>query len=103
RLLQMRGAADAQRALARHGLDLRHFLAQLAKLLHAVVLPQRNLEARPEKLLGRRLLVVRELLVAQTANLFKFHNFLAPGSQLPALSHKTSLPESFHSTHQAES
>src|SRR5580692_1990689 len=67
------GAANPQRALPRYRLDLGDLFAQLAELLHSIVLPQRYLEAQPEQLLGRRLLVVRELFVAQVTNLFQFH------------------------------
>ena len=64
-----------------HRLDLCDLLAQLAELLHSVVLPQRDLKAKPEQLLGRRLLLVQQLVVAQITNLCEFHLFS------PALRH----------------
>ena len=77
-------AANAQLALASHRLDLRDLLAQLAKLLHSVVLPHRHLKAKPEQLLGGRLLLVHQLVVAQTTNLFEFHLFSPALNPFPA-------------------
>jgi hypothetical protein len=70
-------AANAQLALPGHCLDLRNFFTQLAELFDSVVLAQRHLEAQPEQLFRRRLLVVRQLVVAQIANLLEFHCFLS--------------------------
>jgi hypothetical protein len=69
---------NAQLTLALDRLDLRNLLAQLAQLLHSVVLPHRDLEAETEKLLRGGLLLVRQFFVAQTTNLCKFHLSSAP-------------------------
>jgi hypothetical protein len=62
-------------ALAGDRLQASHVLAQLPDLFDTLVLPQLDLKAQPEELLGRFALLLCQLHVAQIANLVGFHRF----------------------------